>query len=120
MDEACKSNGQVPVAILVLDSGGRASNAKASYPLVRDNGWKRPLIPDPNAVPHGAALKGRDPRGPVAGGGAFVPSASWWGNGPPRLTARWTERLVTRTGTETLPRLLREAAVEAHLQWAKA
>ena len=120
MDEACKSNGQWLVAILATDSGGRASNARASYPSIRNNGWKRPLMPDTNAKPHGFALKGRDPQGPVVEGGAPVPSASWWGNGSPRLTARWTERLVTRTGTETLPRLLREAAVEDHLQWAKA
>ncbi len=32
----------------------------------------------------------------------------------------WSERMVSRTGTETLPRLLREAAVEDLLQWAKA
>ena len=120
MDEACKSNGPRPVAILALDSGGRASNARASYPWVRDNGWKRPLIPDEMEGPHGPFLKGRDPQGPVVEGGAPVPSASWRGNGSPRRTARWTERLVTRTGTETLPRLLREAAVEDHLQWAKA
>ena len=119
MDEACKSNGRFLVAILWSDSGGRASNARTSYPSVRDNGWKRPLIPDTNGVPHGIPLKGRDPQGPVTEGGVLVPSASWWGNGPPRLTARWTERLVTRTGTETLPRLLREAAVEDHLQWGK-
>ncbi len=30
------------------------------------------------------------------------------------------ERVVGHTGTETLPRLLREAAVENFPQWAKA
>ena len=30
----------------VRESGGRASNAWASYPLVGDNVWKRTLIPD--------------------------------------------------------------------------
>ena len=35
------------------------------------------------------------------------------GNGLPRLlTGSWPERVVSHTGTETLPRLLREAAVE--------
>ncbi len=35
------------------------------------------------------------------------------GNGLPRhLTGSWSERMVSHTGTETLPRLLREAAVE--------
>ena len=35
-------------------------------------------------------------------------------------TGRWSERMVTHTGTETLPRLLREAAVENLPQWAQA
>ena len=52
--------------------------------------------------------------------GARAPSASWRGNGPPRLTVSWSERMTSPTGTEILPRLLREAAVEDHLQWAKA
>ena len=53
-------------------------------------------------------------------GGARAPSASWRGNGPPRRTVSWSERMTSPTGTEILPRLLREAAVEDHLQWAKA
>ncbi len=36
------------------------------------------------------------------------------------LTGSRTERLAGHTGTETLPRLLREAAVEDLPQWAKA
>ncbi len=44
--------------------------------------------------------------------------------GEVRLTKATTgsrvERLIGRTGTETLPRLLREAAVEDHSQWAQA
>ena len=55
-----------------------------------------------------------------AHGGARAPSARWRGNGPPRLTVSWSERMASPTGTEILPRLLREAAVEDHLQWAKA
>ena len=35
------------------------------------------------------------------------------GNGPPRLlTGSWSKRTISNIGTETLPRLLREAAVE--------
>ena len=34
-------------------------------------------------------------------------------------TGRWSERMVTHTGTETLPRLLREAAVENLPQWGE-
>ncbi len=52
--------------------------------------------------------------------GARASSACWRGNGPPRLTISWSERMTSPTGTEILPRLLREAAVEDHLQWAKA
>ncbi len=36
------------------------------------------------------------------------------------ITGSRTERLAGHTGTETLPRLLREAAVENLPQWAKA
>ncbi len=36
------------------------------------------------------------------------------------VTGSRTERLAGHTGTETLPRLLREAAVENFPQWAKA
>ena len=51
--------------------------------------------------------------------GARASSACWRGNGPPRLTISWSERMTSPTGTEILPRLLREAAVEDHLQWTK-
>ena len=56
----------------------------------------------------------------LALGGVRAPSACWRGNGPPRRTVSWSERMTSPTGTEILPRLLREAAVEDHLQWAKA
>jgi hypothetical protein len=36
------------------------------------------------------------------------------------MMGSWPERVVSHTGIEILPRLLREAAVERHLQWAKA
>ena len=62
VDEACKSNGWRPVAILAVDSGGRASNTRASYPPVWDNGWKRPLIPGTNRHSHECLLRGRDLR----------------------------------------------------------
>ena len=35
------------------------------------------------------------------------------------MTGSWSERMVSHTGTETLPRLLREAAVENLLQCPK-
>ena len=46
MDEACKSSGIREVAIRNGESGGRASNAWASYPTVGDNAGKLALIPD--------------------------------------------------------------------------
>jgi hypothetical protein len=36
------------------------------------------------------------------------------------MTGSGSERMARHTGTETLPRLLREAAVENLPQWAKA
>ncbi len=72
------------------------------------------------APSHGGVIKDGAPSGPVAWRGARVPSACWWGNGLPRLTVSRPERVIGHTGTETLPRLLREAAVEDHSQCAKA
>ncbi len=62
----------------------------------------------------------RGPQGPPPPGGVRAPSARRRGDGPPWLTVSWSERTTSRTGTETLPRLLREAAVEDHSQWAEA
>ena len=47
-----------------------------------------------------------------AEGWARVRLARWWGNGTTMATiGSRTERLIGRIGTETRPRLLREAAV---------
>ena len=104
------------------ESGGRARNAWATCPPGGDNAAKAALIPNGAGAAIAAPVKGGDPAqaGPAPRGGARVPSACWRGNGPPRLTASWSERTTSRTGTETLPRLLREAAVEDHSQWAEA
>ena len=59
------------------------SNACLTYPQEGDNPGKPGLIPH---MP--TAHKGRGERGPLseapAWGGGRVPSARWWGNGPPR------------------------------------
>ena len=68
----------------------------------------------------GHPLNAKGGRKALALRGARASSACWRGNGPPRLTISWSERMTSPTGTEILPRLLREAAVEDHLQWAKA
>ena len=70
------------------------------------------------ALRHRGSAKGG--RKALALRGVRAPSACWRGNGPPRHTVSWSERMTSPTGTEILPRLLREAAVEDHLQWAKA
>ena len=84
--------------------------------------WGKPLETTANtgcgAWRHRRSAKGG--RKAPARGGARAPSACWRGNGPPRPTVSWSERMTSPTGTEILPRLLREAAVEDHLQWAKA
>eukprot|EP00884_Botryococcus_braunii_P001564 jgi/Botrbrau1/11408/Bobra.0151s0035.1 len=36
------------------------------------------------------------------------------------MISSWSERTISHTGTETRPRLLREAAVRNFPQWAKA
>ena len=86
--------------------------------------WGKPLETMANtgcgAWGHPRSAKGGDPQGAPARRRARAPSACWRGNGPPRLTVSWSERMTSPTGTEILPRLLREAAVEDHLQWAKA
>ncbi|KAK7370730.1 hypothetical protein VNO78_37283 [Psophocarpus tetragonolobus] len=38
----------------------------------------------------------------------------------PVADGSWSERMISHTGTETRPRLLREAAVGNFPQWAKA
>ena len=68
----------------------------------------------------GHPLNAKGGRKAPAHRGVRAPSACWRGNGPPRPTVSWSERMTSPTGTEILPRLLREAAVEDHLQWAKA
>ena len=35
------------------------------------------------------------------------------------MTVSWSERMTSHIGTETLPKLLREAAVENLPQWGK-
>ena len=84
--------------------------------------WGKPLETMAN-IRCGARGHPRNAKGgrkAPARGGVRAPSACWRGNGPPRPTVSWSERMTSPTGTEILPRLLREAAVEDHLQWAKA
>ncbi len=73
---------------------------------------KTEVIPDVPFELHGSLGKGGDRKACHLGMGSLL-SACWWGNGlPRRMTGSWSKRMVSHTGTETLPRLLREAAVE--------
>ena len=90
-------------------SGKRVSNAWATCPREGDNTAKAVLIPHENGKPHGFPLKdglGRRPRmGPRP--------ISWLAvQGTTKATiGSRSERMNGHIGTETRPRLLREAAV---------
>ena len=76
----CKSNGVWLVVILIRLSGERASNELATCPEERDNMPKGMLIPHNVPIVRELGRKWRH-----ALGGACFPSASWSGNGTPRL-----------------------------------
>ena len=74
-------------------SGARVRNAWVTYPQVGNSSWKRELIPNVTIKRHLLMVEGRK----VAWGGARVPLASWWGNGPPRPW--WVAGLRGRSAT---------------------
>ncbi len=73
------------------------------------------LIPDAFIMSHGEMKKWIPLRDGLAAyqlvGGVMATKAT---------TGSWSERMSSHTGTETRPRLLREAAVRNLAQWAKA
>src|SRR3954453_15337351 len=99
----------------VGSSGERVSNTWATCPRLWDNSKKLGLIPDIHCWPHGWWWKvfrlGMGPRPISLLGGEWPPKAT---------TGSRPERVTGHTGTETRPRLLREAAVGNIAQWAKA
>ena len=76
-----------------MHSGARVRNAWVTCPQVGNSSWKRELIPNVTILRHLEMVEGRK----VAWGGARVPLASWWGNGPPRR--RWVAGLRGRSAT---------------------
>src|SRR4029078_2116132 len=96
-------------------SGERVSNTWAACPQLWDNSGKPVLILDINFASHGVLLKvfrlGMGPR----------PISLLVGGWPTKATTRSRpERATGHAGTETRPRLLREAAVGNIAQWAEA
>ncbi len=96
------------------------SNAWVIYPQVGDNSGKPVLIPNVVLRCISGQLKvgilrnlplGEEPAYDQLVGEVTLTKAT---------TVRRPERVIGHTGTETLPRLLREAAVEDHSQCAKA
>ena len=77
MPNTCKSNGRGELAPWV--SGGRVSNAWATYLLLGNNRRKRLLIPHNIVSRHLVTIKDF-----IGGRWARVRLASWWCNGPPR------------------------------------
>ena len=49
----CKSRGSIGVAILLMATGARVSNAYATYLLQGDSPEKSGLIPHKTGIPHG-------------------------------------------------------------------
>ncbi len=119
MDEACKSNGIQEVAIRLGESGVRVRKTWVTCPEVGDNLPKGGLIPDEvfsrmRGVPKAGILRNLSlQEGPASHQlvGEVTAHQGLWVAG----LRGWSATL-----TEILPRLLREAAVEDHLQWAKA
>jgi hypothetical protein len=86
----------------------------SNLPFTRDNSGKPGLIPD-MTTPHGLVVESSGGGDELAAyqlvGGVWLTKAT---------TGSRPERVVGHTGTETRPRLLREAAVGNIAQWAKA
>ncbi len=78
--KACKSNEIIVVAILRWLSGKRERNTLVIYLFLANNSWKRELIRDTDEGPQGILIERF-----IGKRGTYGPSASWRGNGPPRL-----------------------------------
>ena len=97
MLKTCKSNEQWVVAIQFKASGGRVSNAWATWLFHRDTNWKRLLIPEMTTASHDAGVKGFTGKR-----WARVWLVSWQGNGLPRRRSvadlrGWSATLGLRT-----------------------
>ena len=91
----------------VMATGARVSNAYPTFPLPRASPPKGGLIPHEALRWHQTSAKGILRQGmgmrPISQAAGQRPTAATIGRGP--------EREAPHTGTETRPRLLREAAV---------
>ena len=100
----------------VMATGARVSNAYPTCPFPRHSPWKRGLMPDVVVRRHQVTTKG------VYRKGMGVRPISWTAGQRPTVATigRGPERGVPHIGTETRPKLLREAAVRNIGQWAEA
>src|SRR5690606_41051463 len=109
----CKSNAEA-WSLTGWRSGERVSNTWVTCPVLWDKPWKRGLIPH------------RTLHRMVGCGKVFFrygvgprPISLLVGGWPAKaMTGSRPERATGHTGTETRPRLLREAAVGSIAQWA--
>ena len=97
-------------------TGARVSNAYPTCPLPRHSPPKGGLMRDAAARRHQVAAKGSGRKGmgmrPISLTAGQRPTVATIGRGP--------ERGIPHIGTETRPKLLREAAVRNIGQWAEA
>ena len=108
--------GQHELSLLsLMATGARVSNAYPTCRGPRDSPLKGGLTPDALAPPPGGVRKGFRPAM------GMRPISLLAGQRPTKATmGRGSERKAPHIGTETRPKLLREAAVGNIGQWAEA
>jgi len=96
--------------------GGRVRNTWPIYPAAGGSPRKRGVIPYARGSRVGDLRKGASRRW------RRLRPISWLvGSRPTKaMIGSWSERMISHTGTETRPRLLREAAARNFPQWAQA
>ena len=90
------------------------------YPQDLDNWPKGFVIRDETTMATAVGVKGAGSFGIVCLWSGLAPISLLVGSWPTKaMIGSRPERVIGHTGTETLPRLLREAAVANHSQWTQ-